>query len=295
MKRKVLLVLFAAIMALSSAGALAGCGFQFVVDNSSESGSYSGSSQSGNQSISGLDGDSTGEDSTGGDGSGSDSSSGDSSGSDSTGGEDAPSEDIGVSMLTFTLNADGAGYSVSDCETSATVVEIPATYEGLPVSSIGNSAFSECNSLESIEIPDNVTSIGNSAFEGCTSLAKIEISDSVTSIGVYAFVGCASLESITIPDGVTSIAAYAFTACISLESIIIPDSVAIIGAYTFTDCSSLENVFYMGMAAQWEKVAIASYNSHLTSATIYYYSATQPTAAGNYWHYAEDGVTPVVW
>jgi hypothetical protein len=33
----------------------------------------------------------------------------------------------------------------------------------------------------------------------------------------------------------------------------------------------------------------------LTSAKRYYYSETQPTAEGNYWHYDTDGVTPVVW
>jgi hypothetical protein len=33
----------------------------------------------------------------------------------------------------------------------------------------------------------------------------------------------------------------------------------------------------------------------LTSATRYYYSESQPTDEGNYWHYSTDGVTPVVW
>lgn len=33
----------------------------------------------------------------------------------------------------------------------------------------------------------------------------------------------------------------------------------------------------------------------LTNATRYYYSETQPVEEGNYWHYAEDGVTLVVW
>jgi hypothetical protein len=35
------------------------------------------------------------------------------------------------------------------------------------VTSIGNSAFSECSSLTYITIPNSVTSIGNSAFSGC--------------------------------------------------------------------------------------------------------------------------------
>ena len=43
-------------------------------------------------------------------------------------------------------------------------------------------------------IPDNVTSIGNYAFQDCTSLESITIPDSVTSIGACAFHGCTSLK-----------------------------------------------------------------------------------------------------
>lgn len=41
------------------------------------------------------------------------------------------------------------------------------------LTSIGNYAFNNCSTLESIMIPQNVTSIGTSAFSGCTSLASI--------------------------------------------------------------------------------------------------------------------------
>lgn len=44
-------------------------------------------------------------------------------------------------------------------------------------------AFSYCESLTSIEIPDSVTSIGDYAFNNCESLASIVIPKSVTCIG----------------------------------------------------------------------------------------------------------------
>ena len=59
--------------------------------------------------------------------------------------------------------------------------------------SIGEYAFYECSSLESIVIPNSVTSIGYAAFSKCSSLESIEIPNSVTNIGNHAFSGCYSL------------------------------------------------------------------------------------------------------
>lgn len=107
------------------------------------------------------------------------------------------------------------------------------------------------------------------------------------------FYDCTSLESITIPNNVTSIGNDTFGWCTSLKSIIIPDSVTSIGEWAFYCCWSLENVYYGGTADQWSSVGIESNNICLTSATLYYYSQTEPTESGNYWHYV-DGV-PTVW
>ena len=110
------------------------------------------------------------------------------------------------------------------------------------VTSIGNSAFSRCESLVSVAIPDGVTSIGGSAFSWCKSLTSVTIPDSVTSIGNYAFSDCTSLTSVTMPDSVTSIGGLAFSWCKSLTSVIIPDSVTSIGNYAFSGCRSLTSV-----------------------------------------------------
>ena len=67
------------------------------------------------------------------------------------------------------------------------------------VVSIRSSAFQNCSSLISIEIPTSVTSIGDSAFYGCSRLTSITIPAGVTSIGYSAFYGCSSLISITLP------------------------------------------------------------------------------------------------
>ena len=142
------------------------------------------------------------------------------------------------------------------------------------VTSIGDRAFFECESLKSINIPNSVTSIDEAAFEGCHAIKSfniegknfftengllisskgvlihcfstepdIYIPDSVTSIGVSAFKRCESLKSINIPNTVTSIGNEAFLYCKSLKSIYIPNSVTSIGYYTFYECSNLISIY----------------------------------------------------
>ena len=122
------------------------------------------------------------------------------------------------------------------------------------VTSIGNSAFSGCRLLSSINIPDSVTSIGDWAFNRCSLLTSIFIPDSVTSIGNLAFWGCSSLTSVNIPDSVTSIGKAAFSGCSSLSSINIPDGVTSIGDSAFSGCSSLTSIIFQGIVKQWEAI-----------------------------------------
>ena len=110
------------------------------------------------------------------------------------------------------------------------------------VTSIGDWAFSSCDSLSKIVIPSSVTSIGKGAFSYCDSLLEIVIPSSVTSIGDSAFYGCYSLSEIVIPSSVTSIADGAFSSCDSLSEIVIPSSVTRVGYGAFSFCSSLSEI-----------------------------------------------------
>ena len=133
--------------------------------------------------------------------------------------------------------------TISKCDKKASgTITIPATIEGNPVTSIGESAFFWCTRLTSITIPDSVTSIKDRAFGLCSSLTSITIPDSVTSIGENTFRSCSSLTSITIPDSVTNIVYEAFSGCRSLTSITIPDSVTSIGDRAFEGCTSLTSI-----------------------------------------------------
>ena len=153
----------------------------------------------------------------------------------------------GLDDLTWTTT-DGE-VTITDCDTAATgELVIPDSIGGIPVTSIGDSAFEGCDLLKSITIPDSVTSIGEGAFFNCSSLTSITIPDSVTSIGTYAFFGCSSLTSIAIPDSVTSIGVRAFAVCRNLTSITIHDGVTSIGGLSFEACNRLTAVRFLGDA-----------------------------------------------
>lgn len=122
----------------------------------------------------------------------------------------------------------------SNC-TNLTTVEL-----GDGVTSIGKSAFLKCTQLPSITIGSEVTSIGTSAFNGCTALTKAEIKSGA--IGDNAFQDCKSLTDVTLGDGVTSIGRNAFLRCTVLTAIKIGSSVRTIESFAFSGCEALKEV-----------------------------------------------------
>jgi hypothetical protein len=146
---------------------------------------------------------------------------------------------------------------------------IPATFNGLPVTEIGNNAFRDRTNLTSVTIPASITSISGGAFFDCigltsvtfasgsqlatigqsafanTGLTSITIPNSVTSIDIQAFNMCTSLTSVTFALGsqLTTIRSGAFSSA-GLTSITIPDSVTSIGNSAFSYLTSLTSVTF---------------------------------------------------
>ena len=143
-----------------------------------------------------------------------------------------------------------------------------------------------------VTIPEGFTTINDYAFNGCDSLVSVTIPDSVT-IGNYAFYDCDSLTDVVIGDRITYIGSQAFYSCSSLTSVVIGDSVTSIGDYAFYNCSSLTEVYYNGTEAEWNSISISNSNNPLKNATRYYYSETEPTTSGNFWHWVDGEV--VIW
>lgn len=119
-------------------------------------------------------------------------------------------------------------------------IVVPYATDGFGANIISNTYE---NGKGIITFDGEIKAIGNSAFSGCSSLTSVNIPDSVTTIEVGAFYDCSSLTSVTIPDSVTSIGNHTFGYCKSLTSINIPDSVTSIGSYAFSSCSSLTSIY----------------------------------------------------
>ena len=160
----------------------------------------------------------------------------------------------------------------SDCS-SVTSVTISDGVE-----SIGKSAFSDCSSLTSVTIPDSVTSIGNLAFSGCTSLAEIKYNavnaEDLTSYSRVFYNAGANTDGITVIFGenVNKIPGYLFYVKDSvyspkITSVTIGNNVESIGKSAFSGCGTLASVTISDGVESIGKSAFSDCSS-LTSVTI---------------------------
>lgn len=127
-------------------------------------------------------------------------------------------------------------YAFSGCE-NIEVVELPDTLE-----SIGELSFMGCRKLKQIKIPENVKDIGFGAFYECSSLKNVELPEGLEIINAATFKDCIALEKINIPPGVNEIDESAFSNCKELKEIELNDGLKNIGSEAFLDCEKLQSI-----------------------------------------------------
>jgi hypothetical protein len=120
----------------------------------------------------------------------------------------------------YTLE-DGSIGVFSIIDKNATDCTIPSEIDGIPVTSITNNAFSDCNNLQSCIIPEGITDISHHAFEKCYNLKSVEFPQSLTYIGDRAFNYCSSLIQVTIPENVETLGMFAFDNCSQLRHVML--------------------------------------------------------------------------
>ncbi len=123
------------------------------------------------------------------------------------------------------------------CKDGSPIIKIPDE-----VISVGNSAFKNCEKLETIIVGDNVKSFGNESFRGCKSIKSIVLPVNVKHIGESAFRDCISLKELVVTNPDIEIGERAFENCSNLTSISLPASMSEIYGGVFNSCKSLENI-----------------------------------------------------
>ncbi len=121
-------------------------------------------------------------------------------------------------------------------------IVVASTYNGVPVTEIGDGAFADCFSLETVTIPEGVKIIGNDAFNFCRSLTKVTLPSTIESIGDRAFFECVRVEEFKGSENIISIGANAFDTCNSITSIKLGNKLQKIGSEAFKSCMSLKEI-----------------------------------------------------
>ena len=144
-----------------------------------------------------------------------------------------------------------------------TVLVIPDTYNGLPVTEIGEYAFSSAlqngNGGISVIIPEGIRIIRQYAFSYCGRIREVTLPNSLTSIEYAAFNNCPGIRSIYFngtPEDWLSID-FSFPQLFSrsvttktnlyfygalVSEVVIPNGYTTVPAYAFDECASISRV-----------------------------------------------------
>ncbi len=121
-------------------------------------------------------------------------------------------------------------------------IVIPEEIDGYTVTAINNEAFTWCNTLKSVVLPDSVKTIGDNAFSYCYSLTQVDLGDGVTTVGDHAFSGCEALKTVIVGEGLRTLENGAFSGCKALTTVSLADGLTHIKENAFIYCSSITSI-----------------------------------------------------
>lgn len=91
----------------------------------------------------------------------------------------------------------------------------------------------DCDNLESVYFPDNITKIGSWAFRGCIGLKNIRWSKNLKTIGDNAFQNCNALTKVSLPKKMKKVNSCVFRWCKNLKEVTLPESIACVESEGF--------------------------------------------------------------
>lgn len=169
--------------------------------------------------------------------------------------KDATVSYIGNQYLAVSTAGDGGWTIAGDVDKEhgifASKGSIVHLIVGENLSGIGNYAFYNCTSMQSITLSNALNTIGNYAFAGCYNMSTVSmnLASDITAIGTHAFEDCQALQTISIPINVTTIGDAAFKGCWNLQTIDLcgqGQNVALrnLGCDMFVNCRNLKAVTF---------------------------------------------------
>lgn len=176
----------------------------------------------------------------------------------------------------FTFSAVEGGWEVSAKHKTSKTLIIPETFEGTPVIRLATQAFYSLKDLSTLVIPDTVTEFGRLSISNCNSLKSIRIPDNIRLIEENAFSGSSftqvelnlsswaqaeirslpfdtytetklfvdgeQVTHLVIPETVRKISNHAFNGLKTITKLTVPAAVETVGEYAFKNCSGLSEV-----------------------------------------------------
>lgn len=160
---------------------------------------------------------------------------------------------------------------------------LPDSFDNTKLTTIAESGFtSMVNQVNQVKVPEGYTSIGNYAFSG-NEIYSVHLPSTLKTIGAFAFEG-SKIGRINLPSSLEAMHEQAFSNCTQLREIVIPASVTTMGRGMFGGCTGNIYCEQALRPTTWEGEW-----SDFFEGKIYWYSESQPTLAGNWWHYNEYG------
>ncbi len=166
----------------------------------------------------------------------------------------AQADTIDDGVFVYGLTDDRSGVKVIETATwpyEGRILEsadIPSVVRGLPVKEIGAGCFASYTRLEKVTLPDSIEVIGDRAFFDCRSLNTIRMPAKLKKIGQSAFMFM-NLKTIVLPDGCKEIGSKAFYENDGL-TVTIPDSVTVINENAFQGTKNVTIKAHKGSYAE---------------------------------------------
>lgn len=148
-----------------------------------------------------------------------------------------------------------------DCSSLESVI-----FENTVLEKISDGAFWGCSALSSIALPDSVTEIERNAFFE-TGLRNIQLPEKLTLIGGGAFCNCKNLKQVQLPPQLKELGEGAFFNCENLAQIQLPAQLNKLGTDAFRNCTSLDKIDIPAGLTQIEPDTFC--NTGLTSVTLH--------------------------